>query len=65
MLVENIAALCKENGITLTALERAVGFSNYTIAKWKTCSPRVENLKKVADYFGVSVDDLLAEQMQK
>lgn len=65
MLVENITALCKKNGITLTALERVVGFSNYTIAKWKTCSPRVENIKKVADYFGVSVDDLLTKQMQK
>lgn len=65
MLVENITALCKERGITLTALERAVGFSNYTITKWKTCSPRVVNLKKVADYFEVSIDYLLAERMQK
>lgn len=64
-LIENIIALCKKKGITLSALERNVGFSNYTIAKWKNCSPRVENLKKVADYFGVSVDALLTDQVNK
>lgn len=62
MVIENITFLCKQRGITLTALERAVGFSNYTIAKWKTCSPRVENLKKVADYFGVTVDEIISEK---
>jgi hypothetical protein len=32
---------------------------NGVIAKWNTSSPVVANIKAVADYFGVTVDDLL------
>ena len=29
--------------------------------KWKAASPTVGKLKRVADYFGVTVDELLAD----
>ena len=35
---------------------------NGTVRGWKNSSPSVENLKKVADYFGVNVDELLATE---
>lgn len=59
MLFEKIEALCVQNKTNLTKLERDCGLSNATIRRWKNSSPSAENLKKVADYFGVSVDYLL------
>lgn len=59
MLYQNIKQLCKESKINIFRLERALGFGNATIQGWKTASPRLKNVKLVADYFGVSVDELL------
>lgn len=62
MIVDNIALLCKERGTSFAKLERELGMGNGVIAKWNTCSPVVANIKAVADYFGVTVDDLLKEK---
>ena len=59
MLYEAIKKLCERDKIRITQLERACGFANATVRKWETSSPSVEKLKKVADYFHVSVDYLL------
>ena len=42
-----------------SCLEKTLGFGNGTIKKWGESSPSVDKLKKVADYFGVSVDYFL------
>ncbi len=62
MLYRNIERRCKENGMTISALEKAVGLGNATIKGWAESLPRVDNLKKVADYFGCTVDELLKEE---
>ena len=59
MLYEKIQEICDSKGITVSGLEIDLGFSNSTIRKWKNSSPSIENLKKVADYFGVTVDYFL------
>ena len=59
MLFKNIESRCKRKGISVSALEKAVGLGNATIKGWGESSPKVDNLKKVADYFGCTVDDLL------
>lgn len=59
MIIKNIRELCEKNGVSIWAVERATGIGNGVIARWENSSPRVENLKLVADYFGVTVDDLL------
>ena len=61
MLYERIQEICNSRGITVKKLERDLGFSNSTIRKWKTSSPSIENLKKVANYFGVSIEYFLKE----
>lgn len=58
-MFNKILALCRKHDISISALERKLGFGNSTIIKWKESSPSVENLKKVTDYFGVSIDYLL------
>lgn len=59
MLLSRIQQLCKERNSNLSRLERECGLANATIRRWETNSPSAENLAKVADHFGVSVDYLL------
>ena len=60
-LYENILRLCKAHGISVARLEIECKLGNATIRGWNESSPRVNNLKAVADYFGVTVDELLKE----
>lgn len=59
MILRKIEELAKEHGISITFLEKKLSFGNGTIRSWDKCSPSVEKLKKVADYFGVSIEYLL------
>ncbi|WP_058301725.1 helix-turn-helix domain-containing protein [Gorillibacterium timonense] len=58
-MLEVIQSLCKDRGISIFKLEKELGFGNGTIYKWEKSSPAVEKLKKVADFFGVTVDYIL------
>lgn len=60
MIYEKVKAMCDEKGIAISTLEKAVGLGNGTIAGWRTCDPRAGGLKRVADFFGVSLDDFFA-----
>ncbi len=62
MIFNNIKKLCEENGLSISGLEKALGFGNATIRGWETSSPTVEKLKKVADYFGVSIESLISKE---
>lgn len=61
MILDNIKKLCKEKGVSIARLERETGIGNGTVARWGTSSPNVDNVRKVADYFGVTVDNLISE----
>lgn len=63
MIYENIERLCREKGISISSLEKALGLGNATIHGWNKSSPRVKNVKAVADYFGTTVDDLIREEV--
>lgn len=60
-LYDNVKKACTERGISICALEREVGIGNGTISRWNESNPTVDKLKKVADYFGVSIDYFLGE----
>ena len=60
-MLEKISQLCSQREMTITELERKLKFGNSTIMKWRSSSPTVDKLKKVADYFGVSIDYFLEE----
>lgn len=62
MLLKKILELCKERNITVSYLEKACDLGNATIRGWEKSSPSSKNLKKVADYLGVSVDSLLEKE---
>lgn len=56
---ERIETLRKDRKISQGKLEKDLGFSNGSVSKWKTSTPTPERLKKLADYFSVSVDYLM------
>lgn len=55
--IDVIRNLCVKHNTSLKALERELGFSNGSLAKSSTI--KSERLKKIADYFGVSVEYLM------
>lgn len=57
-ITNRIQILCAEYKISLSKLESSVGLSNGQIRKWGEVSPKTENLLKVANFFGVSLDFL-------
>ena len=56
---ERIENLRKSASISQGKLEKALGFSNGSISKWKTSMPTPDRLQKLAEYFNVSVDYLM------
>lgn len=63
-MVATIRRLCKEHGITsMNALEAKCGLSTNTIYKWDEYKPSVDKVAKVAKELGVSVDELLREEV--
>lgn len=62
MFWDNYTKLCREKGISPTALTIALGFSNATATRWKKgATPNGSTLKRIADHFGITVSELLGE----
>ena len=60
LIYDEVCRLCLERDMTISALEKKLNLGNATIRGWKESEPRVGTLKLVADFFGVSVDSLIA-----
>ena len=58
-MVERIKGLCKNNKISIKALEKELGIGNGSIAKWTKSKPSVENILKISQKFDVSLDWLV------
>ena len=56
---ERIKALCKDNGISMNKLEETLVFGKGYISKLVSSTPNATKIKKIADYFNVSVDYLM------
>ena len=56
---ETIKDLCKQHSISVTALEKELGFGRGSIGKLRNGQTSAERLQKIADYFNVSTDYLL------
>lgn len=59
-MLDNIKRLCHERNVSLADVERACGLGKKSIYAWGMSAPSVERAKRVADYFGVTVDELLS-----
>lgn len=58
-LKERIKSLCRDNGISMNKLEEILGFGKGYISKLNLSTPNTAKIKKIADYFGVSITYLL------
>lgn len=58
-MIEAIKKYCSKQGISISDVEKALGFSNSAIYRWDVNAPSVEKVRRVADYLGVTVNDLL------
>ncbi|QTE67453.1 helix-turn-helix transcriptional regulator [Clostridiales bacterium] len=58
---EQIAFLRREKGITQETLAKHLNVTNQTVSKWESgqCYPDIQLLPEIADFFGISVDELL------
>ena len=62
MFWDNFEKFCREKGMKPTPAAAEIGFPSASVVKWKKgATPRGENLQKIADYFGVTVNDLLTD----
>lgn len=62
MFKKNFINLCNKFGVSPTAVCTKIGLSNATFSCWTDESvPRKATLMKIADYFGITVEQLLAE----
>ena len=53
--------LCKERGVTAYRVSEATGIKTSSLSGWKAgkFTPKQEKLKKIAEYFGVSIEYLM------
>lgn len=65
LLVNNIKKVCTENNMTVTTLEKRLGFSPSLISRWKNNVPSVDKIVDIADFFDVTIDSLLGREAQK
>lgn len=62
MFWNNFVRLCNEKGLRPNPAAKEMGFSSASVTKWKQGTiPRGNALQKIADYFGVTVNDLLTD----
>lgn len=59
MLFDNVRALCNERNIAISKLEDDLGFPRSYICKWNKNEPGIRKVQKVANYLGVTIEELL------
>lgn len=60
-MYEIFEKLCRERGVTAYRVSEATGIKTSSLSGWKAgkFTPKQEKLKKIADYFGVSIEYLM------
>ena len=62
MFWNNFVALCAKHNTKPNPVAKELDLSSGSVTKWKNgATPNDTTLKKIADYFGVTVDDLKAD----
>lgn len=65
MFYKNYVRLCNSVGKTPSAVALELGIQKSTVTRWSDGSaPRDATILKVADYFGVTVEDLVSEKKE-
>lgn len=64
MFYERFYQLCEKAGVTPSYVADEIGINKSTVYMWKNqgTAPRYDTAKKIAEYFKISVDNLLEEK---
>lgn len=65
MFYDNFLKLCNLKGISPTAAVVEMGFQKSVATRWKKSIPTDANKLKIAEYFGISVEELMSGQKEK
>ena len=61
MIFENIKKLADEKNLTIQTIEKSCELGQGTISKWKESNnPKLDSLRRVANFLGVSIEQLIA-----
>ena len=65
LFYENYVAYCKKIGKSKSAVAKEIGLDPKSVTGWKNgAAPRNETQKKLADYFGISADELMGTKKE-
>jgi transcriptional regulator with XRE-family HTH domain len=64
-LQEKIRSLCKKRGMSVTDLEKELGFGNGSLTKKGLTAIRSDRLLAVAKYFGVPMEYFVSEEVHQ
>lgn len=64
-MYEKFQMLLDKTNKTAYQVAKETGVSTATLSNWKNGNyiPKTDKLKKIADYFGITVDELISEEM--
>ena len=65
MLYDNVKKICEEKGISVGKIEKDLQLSNGSICKWNENEPGIRKVQKVANYLGVSIEELLKDEQKE
>ena len=61
LIYDNIRDACTEAGISVSKLERELGFPRSSICKWNENEPSARKLYKVAKHLKINMEQLLTD----
>lgn len=59
-LYENVREAAKKKGYSINRLEKELGFARSYIGKFKTITPSIDKIQKIADFLDVTTDYLMS-----
>lgn len=63
LLVKSIKETCLKRNLTVNQLEKKLGYSPSLISRWIKSSPSLDKIVDIADYFHISIDELIGRNI--
>lgn len=60
-LTEKVKALCEQKGCSMRQVEMKCRIASGAICRWSEHPPSIDRAKRVADFLGVTLDELMKE----
>lgn len=58
-MIDKIKSLAKERGMTIMQVEKECSIGQRSIYNWDINIPSVDKVKRVADFFGVTIEEII------